>query len=395
MKPIRNFDNEAPIAIDAMGGDRGPGEVIAGIKQAIETGAPPIVVVGDEKVIRHEFYRHRLIESVSLQVVHAPDVIGMEESPSVVVRKKPLASVRVAFELVARGEASSVISAGNTGAMMAAGLFAVGSLTGILRPAIGTLIPKVGDGLPTVLIDSGANIDCSAHQLVQFGYMGSFYARSALGIESPRVGLLSNGSESSKGTDTLRSAAVLLKQCKDINFIGYVEGRDISHDVVDVVVCDGFVGNVVLKAMEGTVELVVESMRSYISKSILAKLGFMLARRQMRRVFQDKLHPSAYGGAPLLGLNCIAIVCHGASDARAIKNAIRVAQQFGEKNLIEALDVSLAALESTESVDFEDGGMWSGARQSIASKPKSNKVSKTTEEQDSNKKKGIENGALS
>lgn len=356
-----------PLAVDAMGGDHGPSEIVAGVVQALAEASLPIVLVGDEEVLRRELQRQQVAEGPNLKIVHAPDVIGMEESPSAVVRRKPRASVRVAFELVARGEASGVISAGNTGAMMAAGLFAVGPLTGILRPAIGTLIPKVRDLPPTVLIDSGANIDCSAHQMVQFAYMGSYYARAALSLTNPRVALLSNGSEESKGTDILRSAAVLLRECGDINFVGYVEGRDLPRDVADVVVCDGFVGNVVLKAMEGTVELVIDSMRRYVARTFLGKLGLFLARGQMRRLFRDKLNPSAYGGAPLLGLNCIAIVCHGASDARAIKNAIRVARQFSDAKLIEKLEESLTAIDLSDPVGFESG-MWNRAGERIGSK---------------------------
>lgn len=193
-----------------------------------------------------------------------------------------------------------MVSPGNTGAMMAAGLYVSGTLPGIARPAIASLIPKSGNGQPTVLLDSGANVDCNANQLVQFALMGNCYALSVLNCTSPRIGILSNGSEKSKGNDITRSASLMLSEIKELNFIGYIEGRDLPRDVADVVVCDGFVGNVLLKAMEGSIELVFDSIKHYVEKSFRGKVGMWLAKPIFKALFKQKLDPSAYGGAPLL-----------------------------------------------------------------------------------------------
>jgi phosphate acyltransferase len=241
--------------------------------------------------------------------------------------------------------------------MMAAGLFVAGTLSGIARPAIASLIPKVGDLTPTVLLDSGANIDCHAYQLVQFALMGAYYARSAINCENPRVGLLSNGTEISKGNDIIRSAALNLSELQGVNFIGYVEGRDIPRDVADVVVCDGFVGNVLLKAMEGSVELVFDSLKHYVDRSTRGKLGMWLAKPILKSLFYDKLDPSSYGGAPLLGLSEIAIVCHGASNSRAIMNGIRVAKKCVDADLVSKMSAALNVLDVRLPGDFEDG-IW-------------------------------------
>lgn len=346
-----------PVAIDAMGGDLGPAVVVEGALRAERELGISSVLVGNESELRALLQRNGAGEASRITVEAASEVVTMEDSPSRVIRGKANSSLRRAFDLVREGKASSVVSPGNTGAVMAAGLFAVGTLPGIARPAIATLIPKVGDNTPTVLLDSGANIDCHATQMVQFALMGSNYARVALGIESPRVGLLSNGSELSKGTDTIRATAMLLQSYKEINFIGFIEGRDLPRDVVDVVVCDGFIGNVVLKTMEGSVELVLDSIRHYVEKSLRGKLGIWLAKPMFKSLFKEKLDPSSYGGAPLLGLGAVAIVCHGASNSKAIFNAVRVAQKFVQEKLIEKLEESLGALDLKDSAGVEDG-LW-------------------------------------
>jgi glycerol-3-phosphate acyltransferase PlsX len=240
---------------------------------------------------------------------------------------------------------------------MAAGVFVGGTLPGIARPAIASLIPKAVGGTPTVLLDSGANTGCQAFQLVQFALMGHQYALAALGVSNPRIALLSNGTEMSKGNDIIRSAAMMLE---GLNFIGYVEGRDVARDVVDVVVCDGFVGNIVLKAMEGSVRLVVDSIKSSMDSSLRAKVGLWLAKPVLRTVFKDKLDPSAYGGAPLLGLADIAIKCHGSSSSRAIKNGIKVARTFVEQSVLANLRTALSQLDvKVGSADTESGNGWS------------------------------------
>ncbi len=349
-----------PIAVDAMGGDLGPKVVVEGAVHAAQRAGIACVLVGDESQLSQILASFPEAKSLPVSIRHASQVVGMDEAPGLAIRKKPDSSIRVAFELVAEGKASAVVSAGNTGAIMAAGVFVGGTLPGIARPAIASLIPKAGGGTPTVLLDSGANTGCQAFQLVQFALMGHQYALAALGVPKPRIALLSNGTEMSKGNDIIRSAAMMLSEIEGMNFIGYVEGRDVARDVVDVVVCDGFVGNIVLKAMEGSVRLVVDSIKSTMESSLRAKIGLWLAKPVLRTVFKDKLDPSAYGGAPLLGLADIAIKCHGSSSSRAIKNGIKVARTFVEQSVLADLRTALSQLDvKVGSADTESGNGWS------------------------------------
>jgi len=347
-----------PVAVDAMGGDHGPRVVVEGAVAAARQLGISSIIVGDESAIWQALKECNASEEPLLQVRHASEVVTMEDSPSLAIRGKTDSSVRVAFELVKSGEASGIISPGNTGALVAAGLYVSGTISGIARPAIASLIPKLGDGQPTILVDSGANIDSHAYQLVQFALMGNYYASSAFSsCTHPRIALLSNGTESSKGTDMIRSAAHTLSEIPDLNFIGYVEGRDIPRDVADVVVCDGFLGNIVLKTMEGTAELVLDSIRQYVEKSAKAKLGIWLAKPMFKALFRDKLDPSSYGGAPLLGLNDVAIVAHGSSNSRAIMNGIRVAKKFADEALVQKIEAALDSLDSRMPGAY-DNGLW-------------------------------------
>lgn len=349
-----------PIAVDAMGGDHGPRVVVEGAVMAARRDGISSIIVGNQEEIEPLLKGYALSDRSLISVHHASQFIQMDESPGLAIRGKPDSSIRVAFELVNDGKASAVVSPGNTGAIMAAGVFVGGTLPGIARPAIASLIPKGVGATPTVLLDSGANTGCQAFQLVQFALMGSQYAKSALGIESPRVALLSNGTEVSKGNDIIRSAAMMLSEIEGLNFKGYVEGRDIAKDVVDVVVCDGFVGNIVLKAMEGSVGLVIDSVKASMEHSLRAKIGLWLAKPVLKSVFKDKLDPSAYGGAPLLGLGQIAIKCHGSSKSRAIMNGIRVARKFVEEDVLQQLNTSLGHLDSKLGPADHDGGNgWS------------------------------------
>ncbi len=357
----RQGSSALPIAVDAMGGDHGPKVVVEGAVMAARRNGISSILVGNREQLDPLLAKYSESDRRLISVHHASQFIQMDESPGLAIRGKPDSSIRVAFELVGEGKASAVVSSGNTGAIMAAGVFVGGTLPGIARPAIASLIPKGVGATPTVLLDSGANTGCQAFQLVQFALMGNQYAKSALGIESPRVALLSNGTEVSKGNDIIRSAAMMLSELEGINFQGYVEGRDIARDVVDVVVCDGFVGNIVLKAMEGSVGLVVDSMKAAMEKSLRAKFGLWLAKPILKSVFKDKLDPSAYGGAPLLGLGQIAIKCHGSSKSRAVMNGIRVAQKFVDEAVLEHLNTALGHLDSKIGpVDHEGGGNgWS------------------------------------
>ncbi len=355
-----SLKSSLPIAVDAMGGDNGPRVVVEGAVEAARRFGIASILVGNETEIKEYLNSYPDASSLPISVQHASQVVEMDDTPGLAIRGKTDSSVRVAFEIVASGKASAVVSSGNTGAIMAAGVFVGGTLPGIARPAIASLIPKGTAGTPTVLLDSGANTGCQAFQLVQFAIMGHHYAVSALGVKKPRVALLSNGTEISKGNDIIRAAALMLSELEGVNFIGYVEGRDIAKDVVDVVVCDGFVGNIVLKAMEGSVGLVLDSMKAVVETSLRAKIGMWLAKPALKGIFKEKLDPAAYGGAPLLGLGHIAIKCHGSSKGRAVMNGIRVAQKFVEEGVLDELQGALSQLDAKiGSVVTDDGNGWS------------------------------------
>ena len=337
-----------PIVVDAMGGDFGPAVVVEGCVRAYRELGISTLIVGNEVAIRDVLNSFGISgdSESGIQIKNASEVITMEDSPSSAIRGKVDSSIRVAFELVRNKLGSAVVSPGNTGAVMAAGLYVSGTLPGIARPAIATLIPRVGDKSPTILLDSGANTDCHAHQLVQFALMGTFYAKAINLYDHPRVGILSNGTESSKGNDITRAAYSALSDSSLINFIGYIEGRGLGKDIADVVVCDGFIGNITLKTMEGAVELILDSLKYYTSQSLFRwKLGMMLAKPMFKLLFKEKLDPSSHGGAPLLGLRDVAVICHGSSSARAIMNAIRVAKQSVDGNLVEKIGSALTHSE--------------------------------------------------
>ncbi|OPZ72600.1 MAG: Phosphate acyltransferase [Firmicutes bacterium ADurb.Bin456] len=324
------------IAVDAMGGDFAPGEIVKGALQAAREFNQAIILVGDEAQIRTEMGDVPSGELIS--IVHAPEVIQMNEQPAVNVRRKKNSSIVTATRLVKEGEAGALVSAGSTGAAMAAALLGLGRIKGIDRPAIAGILPNL-KGF-TVLLDIGANTDCKPHNLLQFGIMGYLYARNILGIEEPRVGLLSNGEEKTKGNETTLAAFPVLADA-GINFVGNVEGRDIFNGSVDVVVCDGFVGNIVLKAGEGLAMALYKMMKEEITRSWLAKIGILMAEPALR-MFQRRVDYAEYGGAPLLGVDGISIICHGSSSARALKNGIKVARQSVEKGLVKSIQESVA-----------------------------------------------------
>ncbi|MEK7850360.1 MAG: phosphate acyltransferase PlsX [Deltaproteobacteria bacterium] len=310
------------IALDAMGGDHAPHVEVEGAILAAKEFGSHIILVGDRNVVEKELSRHNA-ESLPISVRHASEVVGMDESPSKALRKKN-SSMRLAFDLVKNGEAAAVVSAGNSGAAMATAMFVLRKLEGVDRPAIATVMPTLKGAC--VVLDVGANVDCKPLHLVQFAIMGDVYAQFILKKERPSVGLLSNGEEESKGTDVTRETHAILKQLP-MNYIGYIEGRDIFAGNSDVVVCDGFVGNVVLKTSEGLADAIGQMLKEEISKSPLAKLGYLLSKGAFGR-FKKKVDYSEYGGAPLLGIDGVGIIGHGGSTPKAIKNAIRVAQEF-------------------------------------------------------------------
>ena len=314
------------IAVDAMGGDHAPGVVVEGALLAAQELGVEIVLVGQKEAVEQELARYSSAGVV--QVVPASQVVAMHESPSSALRKKD-SSMKVAFEMMKRGEVEAVVSAGNSGAMMATGMFVMGTLSEVDRPAILIVVPSSANA--TVIVDAGANVDCKPGHLVQFGLMGSIYAERVLGIKQPRVGVLSNGEEDGKGNDLTRAASEQLSATA-LNYIGYVEGQDLFNGWVDVVVCDGFTGNVALKTMEGTASLAGEVLKSAFEKTLVSRLSYFLARNALREAYR-RLDYAEYGGAPLIGLDGVGIIAHGGSNPRAIKNAIRAARDAVEQDV--------------------------------------------------------------
>src|SRR5689334_1071159 len=322
------------IAVDAMGSDHAPAVEVDGAVQAAAQYGVSIVLVGQEDRIRETLARHDT-SGLSIDVVHASEVITMDDAAATAVRRKRDSSIRVAVRLMRDGMASGVVSAGNTGAVMATSKLVMGTLPVVDRPALSTVLPTQ-KGKPAILLDVGANVDCKPFHLEQFAIMGDIYSRAIFGIRRPRVGLLSIGEEDSKGNEVTKEAFKSLKQAP-INFIGNVEGRDIFKGEVDVIVCDGFTGNVALKLSEGLIETFTAMLGQELRKTIQAQVGYVLAKRAFTD-FRRRLDYSEYGGAPLLGINGITIVCHGRSNANAIKNAIRVANEFCKHNVNSAID---------------------------------------------------------
>ena len=334
--------NKTVIAVDAMGGDLGPSVVVPGaIEAARQTGAK-ILLVGNEATLDGEL--NRLSPSgVDLEIVHAPEVAGMDEKPSDILRRKKNASIQVACRLVRDGAAQGVVSAGHSGASVACGMFIMGRLPGVERPALAALLPTEKN--PVVVLDAGANVDCRPYHLFQFGLMGDAFARDLLGYAAPRVSLLSIGEEEGKGNSQVKEAYELFKMAQNLNFSGNIEGRDLFTGDVDVAVCDGFVGNVALKLSEGLgLSLSRVLKRELLSSGFLPKLGSLLAKSAFRR-FAKVVDYAEYGGAPLLGLQNISIVCHGRSNAKAICNATRMATLFVEKETNKRLMETICANE--------------------------------------------------
>ncbi|MBO0780873.1 MAG: phosphate acyltransferase PlsX [Ktedonobacteraceae bacterium] len=333
----------ARVALDAMGGDRAPGEIVLGAVQAAREYQMGVCLVGREEVIRAELAKHDT-SGLDLPIVHADEVIEMDEHPANAVRRKKNSSMIRALELVREGEALGAVSAGNSGAMMAASLFTLKRIPGVDRPALGGIFPTQKGA--SLVIDMGANTDCKPEYLLQFALMGSIYMERIFRIDAPRVSLLANGEEESKGNQQVVEAHQLLKQSAatlDMNFIGNVEGRDIPAGQADVVVCDGFVGNVVLKLSEGLAEALIELMREQMMATLPSKLAAAVLKPRLREAFR-RLDYAEYGGVPLLGVNGSAIVSHGRSNAKAIKNALRVARQTAETGVAQAIAEGLARL---------------------------------------------------
>lgn len=317
------------IAVDAMGGDNAPHAVVAGAVQAAREFGVGIILVGIEQLVQAELRNYPDAKTLPIEIRDATEVVDMLDSPVTVFRRKKNSSIRVANELVKSGEAAAVISAGHTGAAMATSLLVLGKLEGIERPAIAVFMPTM-KGI-SIVLDMGANVDCKPNHLLQFAIMGDVYAKYLLKNPNPCVGLLSIGEEETKGNELTKEAFRLLTETS-LNFTGNVEGRDIMSGKADVIVCDGFIGNVVLKVSEGVVETIALMIREGIGNSLFRKLGYLLMRPAFGS-FKHRIDYAEYGGAPLIGINGISIISHGRSSDRAIKNAIRVASELAKSEV--------------------------------------------------------------
>jgi len=325
------------IALDAMGGDYAPAITIAG---AIETISDfediDIILVGDESSIRRELEGKRYPPH-QVSIKHASQIVRMDESPSGAIRKKKDSSIRRAIELVKNGEADAFVSAGHSGVVMATALLLLGTSNGVDRPAIAAIMPTLKT--PFVLIDAGANLHCKPENLLQFALMGSTYCRLILGRSEPKVALISTGEEDTKGNELTREAFKLLKEA-DINFMGNIDGKDIFAGDADVIVCDGFIGNVVLKTSEGLADALIKMLKREVANLTTGRIGYLFMKPALKN-FKKKTDYDEYGGAPLLGINGTCIISHGRSSAKAIRNAIRVASDFAGKKVYEVISSAI------------------------------------------------------
>jgi len=312
------------IAIDAMGGDNAPDEIISGVLESVEQldKDDELILVGSEEIIEAQLHSLKLRKD-AVSVVHAPDIIGMNEVPIETLRKKPKSSIAVLAKLAKRGQTDAVISAGNTGACVAAFQMRIRNLFGVNRPGIAVVFPTPGG--PVVICDVGANIACKPINLYQYGVMASLYSKHLLGIKNPRVGLMSIGAEDAKGNEVVKKARELMKSDSNMNFVGNIEGRDIFDGTCDVVTCEGFVGNVILKLTEGLVDGLFKAIKYELMEE---KLRLAMKFKHVIKRIYAKYDYNTYGGAPLLGLNGTALICHGASESRTIRNAICASKRF-------------------------------------------------------------------
>lgn len=338
------------IAVDVMGTDYGPKELVLGAVNAVKKFGCETVLVGDEKIIKELLHEYHAENEPKITIHHASEVIAMNEHPAIAVKSKKDASIVVAARLLRNKECDALVSSGSTGAAVASALFCLGRIKGIERPAIATPIPSLTG--TTVVLDSGAKVDAKPEHMVQSAIMGSVYAEKMLHIANPKVGLLNIGEEETKGNEQALATYPLLKKVKQINFIGNVEGRDINKGTVDVVVCDGFVGNVVLKFAEGLASAIMQLIKEAIlSGGIMAKIGGLLIKPAVKKL-KKRLDPAEYGGALLLGVRAPFIICHGSSKAKAITSAIGVAMDFVENDVVNIIGQRIAeAHERNEEVN--------------------------------------------
>jgi len=336
----------AVVALDAMGGDHAPAATVQGAVEAARQHGIEVLLVGREAVLRRELGRHAAVPG-RVHVVDAPEVVTMDDVPTAPARAKRNSSLAVAARLVRDGVAGAFVSAGNTGAAMVTAKLTLGTIAGVDRPALASVVP--GIDRQTLVVDVGANVDCKPFHLLEFAVMGHFYAEAVLRVERPRVGLLSIGEERGKGDRVTQEAYELLASA-GLNFIGNVEGRDVYAGTVDVVVCDGFVGNVVLKVSEGLGEMVFSLLKREARRSPLSAAGFLLAKGAFAG-FKRQVDYAEYGGAPLLGVRGACLVGHGRSNAKAIRNAIRVAHSYATRGVVAHIEERIAGLRRADGAE--------------------------------------------
>jgi glycerol-3-phosphate acyltransferase PlsX len=313
-------------AVDAMGGDTAPENPVAGAVEAARDYGVEIILTGHEDRVKSELQKHDT-NGLKISVVHAEDIINMEDKTADAMRSKKRSSIHEAVRLVKNGDADAMISAGHTGATMAASKIITGSLKKVKRPALAIPMPTIA-GKPCIFLDVGANVQCRSEHLVQFAIMGNTYAKDVFGIENPKVGVFSNGEEATKGNEIIRKTITRLEKTQ-LNFGGPAEAKELFSGEFDVVVTDGFTGNAILKSAEAVAEMTFKTIKNIILSKFIYKIGALLMKGGLRSL-KDKYDYSAYGGAPLLGLNGVSIICHGRSNPTAIKNAVRVAREFVE-----------------------------------------------------------------
>ena len=331
------------IALDAMGGDHAPEEIIKG---AVDAAVQPvhILLVGQEAVLRQHLANLTGSIPANIEIIEAPEVVGMDDNALAPLRRKRHSSIRICANLVAEGKADVMVSAGHTGAAMTSAYKVLGTIEGVSRPALAAILPRAEGH--TVVLDVGANVDSKPSYLREFAVMGHFYAQMLFGLEAPRVGLLSIGEEEGKGNELTKETFRVLKET-GVNFIGNAEGRDVYNGNADVVVCDGFTGNVLLKASEALAEMIGKLIREELTRSTKRTIGAMLARGAFDDL-KKRVDYSEYGGAPLLGVRGGCIICHGRSNAKAIKNAIRVAREFSVNRIDEKIQEKITDLHRRE-----------------------------------------------
>lgn len=349
------------IAVDAMGGDHAPAEIVKGTVQAVAEYDVNVILVGDQEAIRRELAVCGATNNSRITVQHAEQEITMEDQPSVVVRGKRNSSIHEGLRLVKDGSADAFFSAGNTGAVMAVSKLILRTLDKIDRPAIGAVLPTAKGH--TVLLDVGANVDCKPINFVHFAIMGSAYAKAVLGIKNPKVGLLSIGEEDVKGNEMTKSVFSMLKETPTINFIGNAEGKELFKGAFDVIVCDGFAGNVALKVSESVASYMSKLLKEELTRTWYTKLGALIAKSAFNRV-RKRADYTEYGGAPLLGVKGITIIGHGSSNANAVKNAIRVARDMVEHQLNQHIEEDVAQAIGLLNVD-KHSGFWNNIKDKI------------------------------